>query len=172
MYTLASDEKTFMVMFYTQTAMLRGEAIVKNALTRVSTWLRTQGAPEYIHLVNVQMLDFANGPMKTTQYPEFYLPIQQVVAFHPAPPDADPPDYDENESNRVMQPVTLQVGSFIFNSSLRLSGNSSVGSQLEASHSPWISVYEIAVSNPNMPGLQLKVPMALISPMKVLIGMS
>jgi hypothetical protein len=159
-------------MLYTQTAMLRGEAIVKSALTRVSTWLRTQGAPEYIHLVNVQVLDFASGPMKTTQYPEIYLPIQLVAAFHLAPPDADPPDYDENESNRVMQPVTLQVGSFIFNSSLRLSGNSSVGSQLEASHSPWISVYEIAVSNPNMPGLQLKVPMALISPMKVLIGMS
>lgn len=171
MYKLAPDEKTALVMIYTQTAMLRCEAVVRSALTRVSTWLRTQGAPEYLHLVNVQMVVFSVSPVKPCQYAEFYLPIQQVIAFHLAPPAADPLDYDQHEINRIMQPVMLHVGTFVFKGIVRIAGNSTVGGQLEAAHSPWISIYDIAVSNPNMPTLQYQVPMALFSPTKVLIGM-
>lgn len=172
MYTLSPDEKTAMVILYTQVAMLRGEAIVKTALNRISTWLRTQGAPEFIHLLNVQVVEFTSSPMKTTQYPEFFLPIHQVIAFHLAPPAADPPDYDEGETNRIMQPVSLMVGTFIFSGHFRIAANSNVGAHLEASHSPWISMYDIVVTNPAMAGLQLKVPMALITPPKVMIGIS
>ncbi|MEW6094118.1 MAG: hypothetical protein AB1531_09160 [Chloroflexota bacterium] len=171
MYKLAPDEKTTLVMIYTQNAMLRAEAVVKSALARVSTWLRTQGAPEYLHLVNAQMLVFSVSPVKSYQYAEYFLPISQVIAFHLAPPAADPMDYDQHEINRLMQPVMLHVGTFVFKGILRIAGNSTVGGQLEAAHSPWISIYNISVSNPNMPSLQYQVPMALFSPGKVLIGM-
>jgi hypothetical protein len=65
----------------------------------------------------------------------------------------------------------LHVGTFLFKGILRIASNSTVGGQLEAAHSPWISIYDTSVSNPNMPSLQYQVPMALFSPGKVLIGM-
>lgn len=46
MYTLSADEKTALVMIYTHNSLLRGNAVVKESI-RVSTWLRTEGAPEY-----------------------------------------------------------------------------------------------------------------------------
>jgi hypothetical protein len=171
MYTLAPDEKTSLVMIYTQQAMIRGEAVVKNAITRISTWLRTQGAPEYIHLLNVQILDFSLTPVRSVQYPEFYLPTQQVIAFHLAPPAADAPDYDADELNRIMQPITLQVGVFTFKGLLRLAGNATVGGQLEAAHSPWVSAYDLTITTPGIPSLNLQVNMALLNPARVFYGM-
>jgi len=171
MYTLASDEKTSLVMIYTQQTMIRGEAVVKNAITRVSTWLRTQGAPEYIHLLNVQILDFSLTPVRSVQHPDFYLPTQQVIAFHLAPPAADSPDYDAGELNRIMQPITLQVGVFTFKGLLRLAGNATVGGQLEAAHSPWVSAYDLTITTPGIPSLHLQVNMALLSPTRVFYGL-
>ena len=171
MYKLGSDETTAPVMIYTQTAMLRAEAVVKTALSRISTWLRTQSAPEYVHLVNVQMLIFDVNPPKSLQYAEYFLPIQQVIAYHLTPPSADPVDYDPQEANRIMQPVILHLGTFVFKGVLRTAGNSTVGSQLESAHTAWTSIYEITVSNLNIASLQYQVPMALISSGKVLIGM-
>jgi hypothetical protein len=171
MYTLTPDEKTTPMLIYTQIAMLHCDAVVKSALTRVSTWLRTSGAPEYLHLVNVQMLVFSAGPVRNIQHPEFYLPVQQVLAYHLAAPATDPLDYDENETNRLMQPVSLYVGTFVLAGLLRIASNSTVGGQLESAHSPWISFYDITVSNPNMPGLKYQAPMALFNPTRVLFGM-
>ncbi len=171
MYTLGPDERTALVMIYTHTAMVRADAVLRSAIGRVSIWLRTQGAPEYIHMLNVQMFDFSLSPVRSYQYPEYYLPASQVVAYHLAPPAAEPPDYDPHELNRTTQPVTLHVGAFLFKGILRIPGNTTVGGQLEAAHSPWASIYEIEIRNPSMPSLQYQVPMALFAPTKVLIGM-
>ena len=50
-HTLVRDEKTVMLMVYTQQAMVRGEVVVKESI-RVNIWMRTQGAPEYMHFIN------------------------------------------------------------------------------------------------------------------------
>jgi len=171
MYTLASDEKTAKVMIYTQDNLVHGEAVVKSAFNRVSTWLRTQGAPEYIHILEAHILNFYTGNIKNIHYPELFVPIHQVVAFHLAPPAADPPDYDDDGSHRIMQPVTLLVGTFVFNGHFRTSTDTTIGNYLESSHSRWISFYDITVTNPAMSDMQLKIPMALISPAMVLAGM-
>jgi len=57
MYTLASDEKTTLVLAYTHNMLVRGEAVTKDNV-RVAVWLRTDGAPNYIHLLNAQVLIF------------------------------------------------------------------------------------------------------------------
>ena len=49
MTTLSPDEKSTLVMTYTQNMLVRGEVVTRQGV-RVSTWLRTQGVPEYIHL--------------------------------------------------------------------------------------------------------------------------
>ena len=48
MKPLAPDEKTALVMLYTNNMLVRGEIVIKESL-RVSIWLRTQGVPNYIH---------------------------------------------------------------------------------------------------------------------------
>lgn len=171
MYTLTPDERATPMAVYTSTAMLHCEAVVKAALTRISTWLRTQGAPEYLHLINVQMLMFGSGEIKRLQYAELFLPTPQVVAYHLTAATSEPLDYDPNEANRMMQPTILHVGSFVITGSIRIAANSSIGAHLESSHSPWVSIYDIKVGNPNIPGLQYQAPMALFNPSRVIIGM-
>src|SRR5690349_2869279 len=102
---LASDEKSTLVMVYTQNALIRGEVITKESV-RVSIWLRTDGAPRYFRLQNAHMLLFGGGPVRTSNHVEIYVPVAAVTGFHIAPPAQDPLDYEENEKNRAIQLVT------------------------------------------------------------------
>lgn len=172
MYTPAPDEKTAALMLYTQDGLLRGQVVVKSALSRVSTWLRTNSAPEFLHLLDVHNLSFSGGASRQSHYNELYLPIQQVIAYHLADGFSEPLDYDSSETNRLPVAVSLHVGTFLINGSLRVSSNSTVGTHLEASHSPWISLYDLSVTNPNMPGMQVKSPLALFNPSRVIIGLA
>ena len=74
MATLSPDEKSTMVMVYTQNMLVRGEVVTKKGV-RVSTWLRTQGVPEYIHLFNPTVIHFGSGVVKTLNYAEMYVPF-------------------------------------------------------------------------------------------------
>ena len=108
MYTLASDEKAALVMIYTHNSLIRGEAVVKESV-RVSTWLRTDGAPEYIHLLKPNVLTIAASAVKSQAFQEMYFPTTLAIGFHLVPPARDSLDYDESEANRLMQPVTMLV---------------------------------------------------------------
>ena len=77
MYTLTPDEKTTLVLAYTHNMLVRGEAVTKDNV-RVSVWLRTDGAPNYIHLLNAQVLIFGGGAPKSLSYAEFFLPTQEI----------------------------------------------------------------------------------------------
>ncbi len=55
MKPLAPDEKTALVMIYTHNMLVRGEVVTKES-SRVSIWLRTQGVPNYIHLIKPQVI--------------------------------------------------------------------------------------------------------------------
>ena len=111
MKELASDEKTAMVMVYTQDLLARGEVVAKES-ARVSIWLRTQGVPNYVHLYKPQVISFLGAAPKTSSLSELFIPTVQVVGFHLAPPAQDPLDYDAGEANRMMQSLNVMVGSF------------------------------------------------------------
>jgi hypothetical protein len=74
MYILRPDEKTTPVMLYTLQSVVRGEAVVKQNVPRVNIWLRTDGAPRYIHILKPQVLVFAGNPIKALTYSRIYFP--------------------------------------------------------------------------------------------------
>lgn len=171
-YQMAADDKASMVMVYTANALIRGQVITKENI-RVSIWLRMQGAPEYIHMLKTHILTFGGGSVKQTTFPEFIIPTAKVLAMHLNPPDHDPMDYDETEANRVMEPVTAMVGSFRFEGHFRLSTQTDAVTNLSVVRSPWLSMYHLDISNPNLSGMgTLKVPLALVRPHEVYFGMN
>jgi hypothetical protein len=61
-YTLEADEKATPVMVYTPKHLVWGEVVTKEVI-RLSTWLRTQAAPQYICLHESQMMYVGGGPV-------------------------------------------------------------------------------------------------------------
>lgn len=167
MYTLAPGEKSSLVMVYTQNMLVRGEVVTSESV-RVNTWLRTQGVPEYMHILKPQVLTFGSGSVKSMTYAEIFFPVAQVIAFHTIPPTPNTMDYDETEKNRVMVPVTTLVGTFLFKGKLRISSQAGLGSSIELAHSAWMSIYEVEVANPFLPQMQpLQVPLILLNPRQI-----
>jgi hypothetical protein len=162
MRTLAPDEKLVMVMVYTQNMLVRGELIAPEGV-RVSIWLRNQGISNYVHLVNSQVLMLGSGAPKSVSYSESYIPTDQVTAFHIAPPAADPLDYDLQEGNRMMAPVTALAGSFLIKAKMRISAQTDLGQSLDVVRTAWLSLYEAEITNPTMAQFNIQVPMLLVS---------
>lgn len=170
-YKLAADEKTSLVMIYTAAGLIRGEVITKESI-RVSIWLRMQGAPEFIHMLKASVLTLGGGSFKQSAFAELIVPTSEVLAIHLSPPAHDPLDYDENEANRVMETITALVGSFRFDGHIRLAVQSDAVTALSVSRSPWLSLYQVEITNPYLSGIgAMKVPMALVRPTQVLFGM-
>jgi hypothetical protein len=170
MKPLTPDEKTALVMLYTNNMLVRGEIVIKESL-RVSIWLRTQGVPNYIHLHSPNVILLGGTPPKSLTYSELFIPTAEVLAFHLAPPAQDPLDYDASELNRRMQPVDLLVGSFTLKAKLRISTQTELATFLDVSRSSWTSVYEANVTNPYLPQFNIQVPMLLVNPNRVSFGM-
>jgi hypothetical protein len=168
MYTLKSDEKTTPLMAYTQNMLVRGDVITRQ-IVRVSVWLRTEGAPEYIHFLKPQVILMTTSPVRVTTYNEMYLPTNQVICYHLTPPGKDPMDYDETEKNRVMQPVSVLVGSFSVNGGLRVSSQVDFTTSIASyARLPWLSVYDSKISNPSLAQMgEIPVPLLLLRPAQV-----
>lgn len=170
MKPLANDEKASTVMVYTESMLVRGEIVLRDAI-RVSIWLRTQGVPNFVHLFNAQIIQLAGIPPKNYSRPELFLPSSEIIGFHLAPPAQDPLDYDASESNRRMQPVQALMGSFVLNGKLRVSTSTDFAATLDVMNTSWLSLYEADISNPYLPQLSIQVPMMLVRPSKILIGL-
>jgi hypothetical protein len=173
MYVLRPDEKTAPVMLYAKNSVIRGEAVVKQNTPRVNIWLRTDGAPRYMHILKPQVLVFGGNPPKALSYSEIYFPTSEAIAFHPLPPLEEPLDYDPSEADREMDVVELLVGTFVMKGKIRISTHMEVATTLESARVSWMSVYDVWISNsylPQMPALQ--VPMVLINPSHVAFGLA
>ena len=171
MYILRPDEKTSLLMLYTMHSVVRGEAVVKQSVPRVNLWLRTDGAPRYIHILKPQVLVFGGSQVKALTYSELYFPTSQVIAFHTLPPTEEPLDYEPNDADRRMEAVELLVGTFVMKGMIRVSTHTEVDTTLESARVAWMSVYEASITNsylPQMPALQ--VPMVVINPSYVAFG--
>jgi len=167
MADIKPDEKTTPVMAYTHDSMIRGEAITKEGI-RVSTWFRTDGASDHLHLVNSQWVAVTGGPVKPLTFLETYLSLDLILGFHIMPPASDPLDYDVNETNRVSSPLTIMMGRFLIKAKIRISPQIDVGTSLGISHTKWMSIYEVEVSCPYLPQMPaIQVPMMLVRPNQV-----
>lgn len=150
-YTLGPDDKVAQVMAYTANALYWGEVVVRSII-RVSTWLRTNNAPDRLALYNVKVIyTQGSAPSKPLQFSEVYLATTQVLAFHMTPPARDPVDYDPTEPNRRMLAVTMLVGSFRVDGHLRLAERTNLSRFLEATRENFTAVYDAKVSNPANP---------------------
>lgn len=168
MYTPAADEKTTPVMLYTQDTLVRGDVVIKTNVLRVNIWLRTDGAPKYMHVLKPQVLVFGGSPVKALTYSETYFPTSELIGFHTLPPIDEPLDYDPNEVNRTMIPVDVKVGTFIMKGKIRISTQTDLGSSLEVARVSWLSLYDAEITNPYLPQMPaIHVPMALLNPMRV-----
>lgn len=173
MYVLRPDEKTTPVMLYTQHSVVRGEVVTKQNVARLNIWLRTDGAPRYLHVLNPQVLVFGGSPAKALSYLEVYFPTSEVIAFHTLPPTDEPLDYDPTEANRTMENVDLLVGTFVMRGVIRISSQTEIATSLEVARVSWLSVYDVSITNPHlahMPALQ--VPMVLVNPTHVAFGVA
>ena len=172
MYILRPDEMTSLVMLYTMHSVVRGDAVVRQNVPRVNIWLRTDGAPRYIHVLNSQVLLFGGSPVKALSYSELYFPTSQVIAVHTLPPTEEPLDYDPNEADRRMEPLDLLVGTFVMKGHIRISTHSEVDHTLESARVSWMSVYDVSITNPYLPQMPaLQVPMLLVNPNYVSFGL-
>jgi hypothetical protein len=137
----------------------------------VNIWLRTDGAPRYIHILKSQVLVFGGSPVKSLSYSELYFPTSQVIAFHSLPPTDEPLDYDSSEGDRKMEAVDLLVGTFLMRGQIRISTHTEVDHTLESAVVSWMSVYDVSITNPHLPQMPaLQVPMVLVNPSYVSFG--
>ncbi len=172
MYILRPDEKTTPVMLYTEESVVRGEVVTKEMVHRINIWLRTDGVPKYMHLLNAQVVLFGGGPGRTLSYPEIYFPSAELIAFHTLPPTDEPLDYDPGEANRMMTAVDMIVGTFVMKGKIRISAQTEVGVSLEVARVSWMSLYEATITNPYLPQMPpLSVPLVLVNPAHVAFGL-
>ncbi len=170
--TLARDEKVTPVTVYTMTGLAIGKLITKEQI-RVSTWLRTEMAPDYLSLYEARFLSLSGGEMGTSLvFPELHIPTRQTLAFHLLPPTSDPLDYDPNEPHRKMEAVSIVVGFFRFDGLMRMSTYSTVGQYLDVTKEAFTPVYEVQVTNLAIPSLKpIRAPYALVRQEGALFGM-
>jgi hypothetical protein len=173
MYILRPDEKTTPVMLYTEESVVRGEVVTKDVVHRINIWLRTDGVPKYMHLLNAQVVLFGGGAGRTLSYPEIYFPSAELIAFHTLPPTDEPLDYDPAEANRMMVDVDMIVGTFVMKGRIRISTQTELGISLEMARVAWTSLYDATITNPYLPQMPpLSVPMVLVNPAHVAFGLS
>lgn len=173
MYILRPDEKTTPVMLYTQEAVVRGEVVTKQIVHRVNIWLRTDGVPKYMHLLNAQVMVFTGAPGKTLSYPELYFPTGELIGFHTLPPSDEPLDFDPGEANRMMAPVEALVGTFVMKGQIRISTQTEIGVSLEVARISWMSLYDAVITNPHLTQMPpLSVRLVLINPLRTAFGIT
>ncbi len=162
-YVLKENEKVTAVMAYTQAGLYWGEVVTKTQI-RVSTWLRTNVAPDYLTLYNAHfLLTVGNSLLKPVTYRELHVSTSQVLAYHLVPPGKDPADYDANEPNRKFEPVTALVGTFRIDGSIRMATISSLAQYLDVTREEYTPLYNCEISQLNNPALGcVSVPYALV----------
>jgi hypothetical protein len=163
-YTIEADEKISPVMVYTQTMLFLGDVVTKKAI-RVSTWLRSNAAPKYINMNDVQVMNFSGAGMPKPQHLKtVLLPTHQVIAFHLRPPTQEPLDFDPTETNRKMEPVSALIGPFRADGSIRMAVQTTLARYLDVAKETYSSMYDVELSHPMLPAMGvIKTPFLLIN---------
>jgi hypothetical protein len=161
-YTLGGDEKATPVMVYSMTSLAWGEVITKEQV-RVNTYLRTLN-PDYVSLYEARILPMGFAPNQAIAFSELHIRTPKVIAFHLLPNAVEEPmDFDPTEANRKMEPVTVLVGPFRFDASIRISNLLDLAKYVEITKDLFVSLYDAAVTCPSMPKLgTVRTPLVLV----------
>lgn len=161
--SVSTDDKITQVMAYLQNSLAWGEVITKKAI-RISTWLRTPMAPQYVCLHNAQVVTLGSGTATRPQpLKQIHIPASQITGFHIMPPEHDPMDYDEKEPNRVLVQVAALVGPFRFDGSIRISVHTDLEHFLDMSKETFTTMYDVEISQLSQPSKGIvQVPMAIV----------
>lgn len=149
-FELKEGEKVSKIMSYTLNSMVWGDIVTREAV-RVSTWLRTQSSPDYFPYQNAQVLMVNAGAPHTQSFSELHLPVTLIEAYHLVPPAQDPVDYDAQEPNRKMEPVTVLLGPFRFDGLVRMATITDLKRYLDVNKEVFTSLYDVEVSLPGSP---------------------
>lgn len=161
-YTLGPEDKAVQVMAYTANTLYWGDLVVKN-LIRVSTWLRTNNAPERICIYNAHAMLTSSAQTKPAKFRQVEVATNQINIFHMIPPAKEPPDYDPSEPNRKMMPVTILTCNFNIDGHLRLATSSSVSKFLEVARENFTSIYDAQICSSIIPSFgKISVPFVLV----------
>jgi hypothetical protein len=159
-YGMLPDEKISQVMIYTPYCLCWGEVVTKEVI-RVSTWLRTNAAPDNVLLWKARVLTGQTGA-KPVMFPELHIPVSQIIAIHLIPPAQHPLDYDSRDGLRREEPVTVLVGSYRFDGNLLIAQKSNLTKYIEITKEVFSSLYDVDVSYPMLTSMgKLKVPFLL-----------
>ena len=96
------------MIVYSRNKLIHGNLVTKKEV-RINIWLRMQPSPDYLHLVNTDVLFLGGADPKSLKYNEYFFPVQRILGFHLAPPAEEPLDYDPEEVNRTMLAVELNT---------------------------------------------------------------
>ncbi len=162
MYELKPNEKTTPVMLYTENTLIHGKVVTRD-IVRVNIFLRTEGAPKYLHLLDGQIIRPGNT-VKSINFDQIHVPTDEIIGFHVAPGIEIELDYEESEANRRMVAMKVVLGSSLLICKIRISTQSDLENFLETSRSKWLSLYEASISNPYLPQMSAQVPMLLVRP--------
>ena len=160
MYELNHDEKSTPVMVYTTDALFHGAVVTKN-VARVNTWLRTEGAPTFLHMLKTRMIR-PDNPERVIQFDEQFIPTASIIGFHVGQGIENEVDYDEHEENRMMEHVKVVMGSFLIEGKIRISSQTDLNSSIEQYRIAWTSIYHASISNFYLSKLKMQTELMLV----------
>jgi hypothetical protein len=162
-FTHGPGEKACKVMLYLTGAVYWGTVVVKEQL-RVSTWLRTQAAPEFIDLNDGRAMITTSGTQpQPIPFSEIHVPTEQIIGIHLIPPDKEPLDFDASEPNRIMVPTSIILGSFLIRGFMRMSSLSNLQKYLDITRETYTPFYDADITNLIMQSLGcMHVPFLLV----------
>ncbi len=149
LYEVGPDDMVFPLMVYTRQYLLWGKTLTKKTI-RFLTLMRTPMRPSYVVLYQAKVLP--HGTQAPLAFPVVHIPVTEVLAVHPAPPEQEPYDYDEEEKNRKFEPVTVLLGDFRLDGKVRISTRTNVTQTLDVAKEPYTAVYDASVSSLAVPG--------------------
>jgi len=158
-YSVGEDEKVSRVMVYTSSLLCWGDVITKEMI-RVSTWLRTNAAPDHLTLLQAKVLQVQqSSQQKPAIYKDLHIPLSQILSFHLIPPAQDPLDYDPKDCIRRLEPVTVLIGPYQMDGNLMIAEKSDINKFLEITKETYSSLYEVEITYPMSTSTgKLKVP--------------
>lgn len=167
---IGPDDKTIPVMIYSPQRIIWGNIISRKTI-RVSTWLKTEMAPNFLTITDAQIMLYGAGQsIGKITLPLIHVQKEQIIAYHILPPGDESPYYD-NAPNRKMEPVTIIAGIFRFDGSLRMAEQSDLFTYLNVQKGHFLSIYDVTMTCPLLPSLTgIRIPFAMINQTWALIA--
>lgn len=168
---LAPDETVSPVMIYTPRTLSWGQLITKKAI-RANVILRSTVVPDYLVIYRAHTLGLQGSELtKPIPFEELHIPTENIVGFHLMPPHEEAPDYDPDEINRKMEPVTVLVGPFFFHGHVRMSTQTDLGTFLGVTKTLFTSLYDVEIAHISNTSMKpIHVPMCQIRRTFALFG--